>query len=98
MVTENGAAFDDRAGADGVVHDADRVDYLRAHIGAVHEAIRRGVDIRGYYAWSLMDNFEWAWGLSKRFGIVHVDYDTLERQPKHSALWYRDVIAANGID
>jgi beta-glucosidase len=98
MVTENGAAFDDRAGADGMVHDADRVDYLRAHIGAVHEAIRRGVDIRGYYAWSLMDNFEWAWGLSKRFGIVHVDYDTLERRPKDSALWYRDVIAANGID
>ncbi len=97
MITENGAAFADEPGADGFVHDADRIAYLRDHLGAVHAAISAGVDVRGYYAWTLMDNFEWAWGLSKRFGLVHVDYDTLERRPKDSARWYRDVIAANGI-
>jgi beta-glucosidase len=85
-------------GADGVVHDADRIDYLRGHLTAVHEAIEQGVDVRGYYLWSFMDNFEWAWGLSKRFGIVHVDYPTGQRRPKDSAHWYRDVIAAHGLD
>jgi beta-glucosidase len=98
MVTENGAAYPDAVGDDGVVHDTDRIAYLRAHIAAVHDAIERGADIRGYYAWSLMDNFEWAWGLSRRFGLVHVDYDTLVRTPKDSFHWYRDVIAANGLD
>jgi beta-glucosidase len=98
VITENGAAFGDEPGPDGVVHDADRIAYLRAHLAAVHEAIDRGVDVRGYYAWSLMDNFEWAWGLSKRFGLVHVDYDTLVRTPKDSARWYGDVIVANGVD
>jgi beta-glucosidase len=98
VITENGAAFGDPVGDDGVVHDVDRIDYLRSHVAAVHDAIQQGVDVRGYYAWSLMDNFEWAWGLSRRFGIVHVDYDTLVRTPKDSARWYRDVIAANGVD
>jgi beta-glucosidase len=98
VITENGAAFGDELGPDGVVHDADRIAYLRAHLAAVHEAIDRGVDVRGYYAWSLMDNFEWAWGLSKRFGLVHVDYDTLVRTPKDSARWYREVIVVNGVD
>ena len=97
VITENGAAFGDALGPDGVVHDADRIDYLRGHIGAVHDAIERGVDVRGYYAWSLMDNFEWAFGLSRRFGIVHVDYDSLVRTPKDSFHWYRGVIAANGL-
>jgi len=97
VITENGAAFGDELGPDGVVHDADRIDYLRGHIGAVHDAIERGVDVRGYYAWSLMDNFEWAFGLSRRFGIVHVDYDSLVRTPKDSFHWYRGVIAANGL-
>jgi beta-glucosidase len=97
MVTENGAAFADESGADSEIHDADRIGYLRDHIGAVHAAIAQGVDVRGYYAWSLMDNYEWAWGLSKRFGIVHVDFETQERRIKDSARWYRDVIAANGI-
>jgi beta-glucosidase len=97
MITENGGAFPDEPGADGIVHDADRISYLRSHLAAVHAAIADGVDVRGYYAWSLMDNFEWAWGLSKRFGLVHVDYETLERRPKDSARWYRDVITANGI-
>jgi beta-glucosidase len=98
MVTENGAAFADRPGPDGVVHDADRIDYLRGHVGAVHAAIEQGVDVRGYYCWSLMDNFEWAWGLSKRFGIVHVDFATGRRRWKDSARWYRDVIARNGLE
>jgi beta-glucosidase len=98
MITENGAAFPDEPGADGVVHDTDRVDYLRGHLGAVHDAISKGADVRGYFCWSLMDNFEWAWGLSKRFGLVHVDYPTGTRTLKDSAHWYRGVIAANGLD
>jgi beta-glucosidase len=98
MITENGAAFDDVVDADDAIHDADRIDYLRGHLTAVHEAIAQGVDVRGYYLWSFMDNFEWAWGLSKRFGIVHVDYPTGQRRVKDSAHWYRGVIAANGLD
>jgi beta-glucosidase len=97
MITENGAAFDDVVAADGAVHDEDRIAYLDGHIGAVHDAIAAGVDVRGYFLWSLMDNFEWAFGYSKRFGIVRVDYPTGERLPKDSARWYRDVIARNGL-
>jgi beta-glucosidase len=97
MITENGAAFADEPGPDGVVHDDDRIAYVRAHLTAIHEAITQGVDVRGYYLWSLMDNFEWAWGYTKRFGIVHVDYPTGRRTPKDSAAWYRSVIAANGL-
>jgi beta-glucosidase len=92
MVTENGAAFPDVVGEDGVVHDADRVDYLRRHFAAAQDAIARGVDLRGYFVWSLMDNFEWGYGYSKRFGIVRVDYDTQQRTPKDSARWYSEVI------
>ena len=97
MITENGAAFDDVVTADDGVHDGARVDYLRSHIGAVHDAIEARVDMRGYFVWSLMDNFEWALGLSKRFGIVHIDYDTQQRRLKDSARWYSAVIAANGL-
>jgi beta-glucosidase len=97
VITENGAAFDDTVSPDGTVHDRDRIEYLRAHIAAVHEAISHGADIRGYYVWSLLDNFEWAWGYTKRFGIVHVDYETQLRRVKDSAHWYREVIAANGL-
>ena len=97
MVTENGAAFADEVvtGEDGepAVHDADRVEYLRRHFAAAHRAIQRGVDLRGYQVWSLLDNFEWGYGYSKRFGIVRVDYDTLERIPKDSAHWYSRLIA-----
>jgi beta-glucosidase len=96
VITENGAAFDDVV-TDGAVHDADRISYLRGHIGAVLDAIGQGVDVRGYYAWSFMDNFEWAWGYTKRFGIVRVDYDTQERIVKDSARWYSRVIAANAL-
>jgi beta-glucosidase len=91
MVTENGAAFPDVV-EDGAVHDEQRIDYLRRHFAAAQEAIARGVDLRGYFVWSLMDNFEWGYGYSKRFGIVRVDYDTLERLPKDSAKWYAEVI------
>jgi beta-glucosidase len=97
-ITENGAAFPDRVAADGRVHDPDRIDYLRRHLAAAHRALADGVDLRGYFAWSLLDNFEWAFGYGKRFGLIRVDYETQARTPKDSALWYRDVIAANGID
>lgn len=96
MVTENGAAFPDVVAPDGAVHDDDRVGYLHGHIEAVGRAIAAGADVRGYLAWSLMDNFEWARGYEQRFGIVRVDYDTLERTLKDSARWYAGVIARNG--
>lgn len=88
VVTENGAAFDDDPDADGRVRDVARVDYLRRHITAVHRAIEAGADVRGYFAWSLLDNFEWGHGYDKRFGLVRVDYESLQRTPKDSARWY----------
>ncbi len=94
FVTENGAAFDDSVAADGAVPDADRAAFLLAHLDAVSEARWRGCDVRGYFYWSLLDNFEWAWGYEKRFGLVRVDYDTQARTLKDSALAYRDAIAA----
>jgi beta-glucosidase len=92
MVTENGAAFDDVVSPDGRVDDPLRVDYLARHFAAARDALDAGVDLRGYYVWSLLDNFEWGYGYAKRFGIVHVDFETLARTPKSSALWYRDLI------
>ncbi len=94
-ITENGSAEHDIPAADGSVHDADRVAYLRDHLVALRAAIDAGVDVRGYYVWSLLDNFEWAYGYDKRFGIVRVDYETQERTPKDSYHWYREMIAAN---
>jgi beta-glucosidase len=96
IITENGAAFDDEV-VDGQIQDARRVEYLRGHLGAALAAIGAGVDLRGYLAWSLLDNYEWAHGYSKRFGLVHVDYATQRRTPKRSALWYRDVIARRSL-
>ena len=93
-ITENGAAYDDAVGPDGAVHDPDRVAYLDTHLRAVRAAIDAGVAVRGYYCWSLLDNFEWAEGFSKRFGLVHVDFDTLARTPKDSYRWFRDLVAA----
>jgi beta-glucosidase len=90
-VHEGGAAFDDERGPDGVVDDRDRIDYLDAHLRAAHDALRDGVDLRGFFVWSLLDNFEWAEGYAHRFGIVHVDFTTLERTPKASARWYGEV-------
>lgn len=96
-ITENGAAFPDAPGASGIVEDHDRVSFLEGHFAAAHRAIAVGVNLKGYYVWSFMDNYEWAWGYTKRFGIVHVDYETQKRTPKRSALWYRDVIGRNGL-
>ena len=90
-VTENGGAFKDRL-EHGRVHDAQRRDYISRHIAAVADAIRQGVHMEGYMVWSLLDNFEWASGYEKRFGIVHVDYETQERTLKDSARWYRDFL------
>jgi beta-glucosidase len=96
-ITENGAAFYDPPHTiDGALHDALRVDYYRTHLRAVHDAMAAGVDVRGYFAWSLLDNFEWSLGYARRFGIVHVDYQTMARTPKASALFYRDVIRSRG--
>jgi beta-glucosidase len=94
MITESGCAYNDEPDSSGVVDDRRRIDYLDAHLRAVATAIQRGVDVRGFYTWSLMDNFEWAEGLAQRFGLVHIDYETLRRTPKKSFRWYADVIAA----
>jgi beta-glucosidase len=93
VITESGAAFDDVADADGFVADGDRTAYLAAYLDAVADAQDAGVDIRGYFAWSLLDNFEWGYGYDKRFGLIRVDYDTQVRTLKQSAHWYRDAIA-----
>jgi beta-glucosidase len=96
-VTENGAAFDDVPDEAGFVDDRGRTAYVRAHLGAVLDAIDAGVPVRGYFYWSLLDNFEWAWGYAKRFGIVRVDYDTQVRTPKASALDYARIIATRRL-
>jgi beta-glucosidase len=93
FVTENGAAYEDVLESDGSVHDVDRVLFLREHLGAILDAVDDGVPIGGYFYWSLMDNFEWAWGYDKRFGLVRVDYDTQLRTLKDSAIEYRGIIA-----
>ena len=92
-ITENGCSWDDEPDAGGAVDDPRRSDYLAAHLRALHEAMSAGVDVRGYFVWSLLDNFEWAEGYTKRFGLVHVDFDTQVRTPKSSFRWYRDLIA-----
>ncbi len=97
MITENGVPLEDRPGPDGVVDDQARIDYLRAHIAAAHQAIAEGIDLRGYYVWTLLDNFEWAEGYTVRFGLIHTDFATLKRTWKRSAHWYREVIARNGL-
>ena len=95
-ITENGAAFYDPPTTEGKVEDPLRVDYLRQHLLAAREAMRQGVDLRGYCVWSLLDNFEWALGYSKRFGIIHVDFETQKRTMKTSARFYKDVIRTRG--
>lgn len=87
LITENGCSYEG-------VDDQDRIAYLDAHIRAVHSARAAGVDVRGYFVWSLLDNFEWAEGYTRRFGLVHVDYATLTRTPKASYHWYREVLRA----
>jgi len=97
-ITENGCAYEDSVSADGRVHDPQRTEYLRKHFVASQEAIAQGAPLKGYFAWSLMDNFEWALGYSKRFGITYVDYATQERIVKDSGLYYASVIAANAVE
>ena len=96
-VTENGAAFDDHVESDGSIHDHDRISFLDGHFRAALQAIDDGADVRGYFVWSLLDNFEWAYGYAKRFGLVHVDYDTQTRTPKDSARWFAEVTRRNGL-
>ncbi|GAA1369046.1 GH1 family beta-glucosidase [Catellatospora chokoriensis] len=97
MITENGAAFDDVVSADGTIADDRRIDYLHRHIGAVAQARAGGADVRGYFLWSLLDNFEWGYGYDRRFGIIRVDYDTQVRTWKQSAHWYRRLIATGRL-
>ena len=96
-ITENGAAYPDAVAEDGSVHDPERIAYLDAHLRAVHAAIEQGVDVRGYFQWSLLDNFEWAYGYAKRFGIVHVDYETQVRTPKDQRPLVRRRRRGNGV-
>lgn len=96
-ITENGCALNDIPDETGFVADWGRVNYLRAHLSAAYEAIDAGANLQGYFAWSLMDNFEWAMGYMPRFGMVRVDYETGQRTPKQSALWYHEVINRNGV-
>jgi beta-glucosidase len=96
-ITENGCAVYDYVDPEGGVDDEERIAFLDAHFRAAHAAIEQGVDLRGYMVWSLLDNFEWAEGYSKRFGIVFVDYGTQRRIPKMSAHWYKEVIERNGL-
>jgi beta-glucosidase len=93
-ITENGCSTADEPDTGGVVHDRARIDYLDGHIRALHTAMEAGVDVRGYLAWSLLDNFEWAEGYEQRFGLVRTDYTTLERTPKDSYHWFREALAA----
>lgn len=97
-VTENGAAYDDVPDAEGFVQDDDRISYIRRHLAAVREAMVAGADVRGYFVWSLLDNFEWAFGYDKRFGIVRVDYQSLKRTPKASARWFAEVARTGVVD
>jgi beta-glucosidase len=96
-ITENGAAYDDVVDTDGAIHDEERVRYVHEHLAAVHRAIADGIDIRGYYLWSLLDNFEWAWGYSKRFGIVRVDFETQVRTVKDSGIFYGGIAQTNTL-
>ena len=95
-VTENGGAFPDQTTLDDIVQDDDRVSYFERHLARALEAIDEGIPLKGFFLWSLFDNFEWSFGYERRFGIVHVDFETQARTPKRSATWYRDTIARNG--
>jgi beta-glucosidase len=96
-ITENGAAFKDEVNSEGAIHDERRLEYICQHLIQIYLAMQDGVDVRGYFAWSLLDNFEWAYGYTKRFGIVRVDYETQERTIKDSGQWYSRVIANNAV-
>ena len=96
-ITENGCPCDDQVNAAGKVEDTDRVMYVRNHLLSLQRAVREGVPMQGYFVWSMMDNFEWVRGYDERFGIIHVDFDTLVRTPKLSADFYREVIRTGRV-
>jgi beta-glucosidase len=97
VITENGSAYADGPDEHGVVQDDRRIAYLRAHVSALGEAVANGVPVTGYFAWSLLDNFEWSFGYEKRFGIVHVNFETQKRTLKNSALEYKAIVANGGV-
>jgi beta-glucosidase len=97
-ITENGAAYRDQVSPDGQVNDPARISYIKRHLKKLQEAVNIGIPVRGYFVWSLLDNFEWAYGTSKHFGLVHVDFQTQHRTPKASAKWYQQVIRENAIE
>jgi beta-glucosidase len=96
-ITENGCGASDQISADGIVDDSDRIMFLRNHLGHLRRAAADGVPVKGYFHWSLMDNFEWSDGFANRFGLVHVDYKTQKRTPKLSAAYFREAIARNAV-
>jgi beta-glucosidase len=98
VVTENGMANTDWVHTDGMVHDPQRIDFMHRYLRQLKRAAEEGIPVAGYFYWSIMDNFEWALGYDRRFGLIHVDYQTGERRLKDSALWYRDVIASRGVN
>jgi beta-glucosidase len=97
IISENGAAYKDKINNNGRIEDTKRINYLVDHLTQVHRAIQDGVNLKGYYLWSLMDNFEWSYGYSKRFGIIHVDHESQKRTIKDSGYWYKETIANNGF-
>ena len=97
FITENGCAAEDYVNPEGLVHDPERVRYLHQHLAAAARAVADGVNLAGYYVWSLLDNFEWGWGYQKRFGIIFVDFGTQRRILKSSARFYADVVRANAV-
>ena len=92
-VTENGLANNDWIFDDGKIHDVNRIEYIKRHLNVIDKLIKERIDVRGYFVWSFMDNFEWLCGYSQRFGLVHVDFETLKRTPKDSFYWYKDYIS-----
>jgi beta-glucosidase len=96
-ITENGAYFEDTLSKDGKVHDRSRIEFLESYINAMEEAVSQGVDVRGYFVWSLLDNFEWASGYRPTFGLIRVDYNSQQRIPKDSYYWYRDCIQRHKV-
>lgn len=98
VITENGAAFNDWVNINGEIQDYNRIEYLKVYLEKIHQAIEEGVPVQGYYVWCFCDNFEWAWGLQRRFGLIYVDYPSQKRIPKKSAQWYSQVIDKNGYE
>jgi beta-glucosidase len=96
-VTENGVGYEEAPGPDGAINDLHRREYLRNYLIAVHRAVAEGIPVRGYFVWSFLDNFEWAYGYAKRFGLVYNNYATQERTPKLSAYWYRTVMTERRV-